>query len=217
MDEKSLKQFLEKGWTAVRGAVPKDVAAKRAKKALEKAKNPKDEAVFVPGKEGIAVKELSPKAWAAICELVGGAERLAQGDLHSWSEAYSIRFTSKEGPGAIDGNWSLPEEPNVGLTTVVLWTDCPADGGGLAVACDSLPLVAKAAGKVDPAAVAKQCKDIVRLEGKAGDVFLIHPYVLVSETGNARPEPLVQTIRHVDLAGPLKPTGKSHVERALKR
>jgi len=69
---------------------------------------------------------------------------------------------------------------------VVLYSDIAPGGGGTLLACDSPPKVAKAlaAGPVDfvsPArarALAAECRDIEELTGDAGDVFILHPFML---------------------------------------
>ena len=48
------------------------------------------------------------------------------------------------------------------------------------------------------------CRDFVELSGKAGDVFLAHPYMLHAESRNISGPPRFFTVRMVELNEPMK-------------
>jgi hypothetical protein len=119
-------------------------------------------------KNQLPVRELAPKAWAAILDVVGGEERLEKevmqieskhfSTINSsiWSDAFIVNFHK----GA-DQPWQ-PPSPQVGgwhkdgsyfkhfldsreqaLLTIVLWSDMLHQGGGTFVAPDSVRLMAR--------------------------------------------------------------------------
>ena len=105
---------------------------------------------------------------------------------------------------------------------VILFTDLAPGGGGPLLACDSPPRVAAAldGGPVDFAARARsrqivsECRDFVEVTGRAGDVFLLHPFVLHSPAPNrsrvARilANPMLRVVDPLDFRG-----GPSPLER----
>jgi hypothetical protein len=80
---------------------------------------------------------------------------------------------------------------------IVLFSDIHPRGGGTFIACDSIPhivrfLAARPEG-VDPHGfpavdILGQCRDFRETTGRAGDVFLLHPFTLHTSSYNHRPE-----------------------------
>src|SRR6187401_1554057 len=119
-------------------------------------------------KNQMPVRELSPKAWGAILDVVGGEDRLEtqvmglpSGHFTSinsfiWSDAFIVNFRK----GA-DEPWQPPSAKTKGwhkdgsyfrhfldsreqaLLTVILWTDMLHQGGGTFIAPDSVRVIAR--------------------------------------------------------------------------
>jgi ectoine hydroxylase-related dioxygenase (phytanoyl-CoA dioxygenase family) len=78
------------------------------------------------------------------------------------------------------------------LLMVVLFSDITPRGGGTLLACDSPALVARrlAEGEVDFTTndelktIVRRCSDFQEVEGKAGDMLLLHPFLVHSATKN---------------------------------
>lgn len=114
------------------------------------------------------VRELAPKAWGAICDIVGGEERIDGGVKYiesthfttieplNWSDSFVVNFRK----GA-DEPWQPPAPDVTGwhkdgsffkhfldsweqaLLVIVLWSDIEHKGGGTFIAPDSLKVMAK--------------------------------------------------------------------------
>jgi hypothetical protein len=164
--------------------------------------------IHMPGSETRLVREFSPKAFAAMCELCGGPEQVDP--EQTWTNGFIANYglgRDKEwlapGPDVpgwhVDGSWFLHflDSPEQGLLVVVLFSDIHSQGGGTFIACDSIPLVARFLAEhpegVDPYGfpnvdLIRQCRDFRETTGKAGDVFLLHPFTLHTSSFNHRPE-----------------------------
>jgi hypothetical protein len=85
------------------------------------------------------------------------------------------------------------DSPEQALLTLVLWTDMLPRGGGTFVAADSVPVVTRflaehpegvLPGEFDYAGLIGQCRDFVEMTGEAGDVVLLHPFMLHATSQN---------------------------------
>jgi hypothetical protein len=118
-----------------------------------------------------------------------------------------------------------------GLLAIVLWTDMHHQGGGTFVAADSVPVVARYLAEhpegvlptdFDFAALVRQCKRLIELTGEAGDVVLMHPYMLHATSQNVIKYGRLITSPPIALREPLQfdradPRKYSPVERAVLR
>jgi hypothetical protein len=164
--------------------------------------------IHMPNTEEIPIREFSPKAFSAICELVGGIEQVDAGQI--WGNGFIANYglgRDREwlapGPGVggwhVDGDWFLHflDSREQGLLMVVLFSDLHPQGGGTFIACDSVAPIARFLAAhpegVDPNGfptkdVIHACRDFREVTGKAGDVFLLHPFILHTSSFNHRPE-----------------------------
>ena len=152
----------------------------------------------------VDAKDFAPRAWAAAVQLLGGEDRVEL--PWRWNDG----FIANMGVGD-DRPWQPPsaevtgwhkdgdffrhflDSPEQGLLTIVLWTDMHHRGGGTYIATDSVPVIARhLAGHpegvlptdFDFGALARQCTSFVELTGRAGDVVLMHPYLLHATSQN---------------------------------
>jgi hypothetical protein len=152
----------------------------------------------------VDARRFAPKAFAAAVQLLGGEERIQL--PWNWTDG----FIANLGVGA-DRPWTPPspnvdgwhkdgdffrhflDSPEQGLLTIVLWTDMHHQGGGTFIAPDSVRVVARflaehAEGVLpsdfDFDALIRRCYEFVELAGNAGDVVLMHPYMLHATSQN---------------------------------
>lgn len=247
------EQFLERGFVVVRDCFSREAAAAYTATIWQRlGADPddpttwRDDYVHMPSHRTIDVREFAPKAWHAICDLVGGEDRLAQPYPagHRWNDGFIVNL----GEGA-DSPWTPPsaaspgwhkdgdffrhflDSPEQGLLTLVLWSDVGHQGGATFLAADSIGPVARFLAArpegVLPADLPygdliADCADFVEATGRLGDVYLIHPYVLHAKAQNTLRLPRFVTNPPVRLAEPLRfdranPDDHSLVERAVLR
>lgn len=114
------------------------------------------EITHMPGQKYVSIKEFAPKAFYAICDLVGGEDRLVDW-CKSWSDAFIVNLGRPDYNPTdkldlrqlemwhVDGDFFIHflDSPEQALLVVPLFTDVPAKGGGTAICTDSIGLVAK--------------------------------------------------------------------------
>ncbi len=164
--------------------------------------------IHMPNSELIPVRDFSPYAYAAICELCGGEERVSR-DM-TWGNGFIANYGLGRdkpwiAPGPEIGGWHVDgdfflhflDSPEQSLLIVVLFGDIHPKGGGTFIACDSISMVARYLADhpegVDPNGFPNKqfianCHDFRETTGSAGDVFLLHPFTLHTSSFNHRPE-----------------------------
>lgn len=175
LTEAQVQSFLDKGYLVVHDCLDTSVANRWIDEAYERLGYRKDDQstwqkdiIWMDHKNRMPVRELAPRAWNAILDVVGGEERLETQvmglpsghfttiDSFIWSDAFIVNFHR----GA-DKPWQ-PPSPQVGgwhkdgsyfrhfldsreqsLLTIVLWSDMLHQGGATYVAPDSVRVIAK--------------------------------------------------------------------------
>ena len=175
LTQEQVDSFLENGYLIVKNCLDLTVANRWIDDAFARlGYDPSDEASWTTGlvwlnhQSQMPIKELAPRAWAAILDVVGGEERLetqimgiesrhfATIDSSIWSDAFVANFNH----GA-DRPWQPPSAEVTGwhkdgsyfrhfldsreqaLLTVVMWSDMRHQGGGTFLAPDSVRLMAR--------------------------------------------------------------------------
>jgi hypothetical protein len=169
------QHFVEKGYVRVKGCFDRDFAKRWTDEAYGRlGYDPDDrstwteEIVWMDRNNVAPIKEISPKAWGALCDVAGGEDRIdirvmeieskhfTTIDSTEWSDAFIVNFRR----GA-DQPW-MPPSPKAGgwhkdgsffrhfldsreqaLLTIVLWSDVGNKGGGTFIAPDSIKHVAR--------------------------------------------------------------------------
>ena len=217
------RHFLEKGYVFLRNCFTEETAAPWIAGAYERlGYDPRDPKTWkeakcaLKGMRSEALSALAPRALEAICELVGGEDRLLGGrQTQSWSDSFIIQFP--RGGAEIplpDMDWHLDAEPpffldhHMGLATYVLWSDLKPKGGGTFIVPDSIGHVARYLARhpegirredLETRRLFESCGEFVELTGKTGDVVLVHPFMIHSESPNIAGEPRFFTARVVEL------------------
>lgn len=191
----------------------------------------------------------APRALALQADVVGGPQRLpGNGESLAWGDAAignlrvagapAWRPPGPRQPGWHKDGWHFRhflDSPEQGLLTVPIYTDILPRSGGTFIARDSVGPVARLlsgrppgfhpdgfqAGYLIPGLI-EQCTDFVELTGEAGDMVLVHPYVLHRVSVNPSPRPRFIANMPLVLAEPMcfnRPPGDPYslVELAVLR
>lgn len=208
LSESDIEHFLQYGFIRVPGCIDRDFCAQQVRRGWERSGyNPNDRATWVTDRLHLGskvhwpVSEVSPKALAVIGQLCGGHERIT---TPQWSDAFIINFKI-----GIDEPWADPspntkgwhkdgdffrhflDSPEQGLLTIVIWQDVASRGGATFIAPDSIGPVARYLQArpegVDPngfGRIIDDCHHFGEAEGKAGDVYFLHPFMLHASSPN---------------------------------
>ena len=210
LTQRDRDHFLEKGHVVVRGCFDRsfarewtDLAFKRLGYKPDDPTSWSEPRVHLPSMNRVAIRTLAPKAWDALCDLAGGSERI-DGEEPAWGDGLICNFNLRA-----DEPWQAPspqcpgwhkdgdffrhflDSPEQGLLTIVIWSDIKPQSGGTFVACDSVPVVARhllthpeglLPGQFG--SLIDQCSDFIELTGEAGDVVILHPFVLHAASNN---------------------------------
>ena len=188
----------------------------------------------------VDAREFAPRAWGAAVQLIGGEDRLQL--PWEWNDGFIANLGVGDDrpwqpPSAEVSGWHKDgdffrhflDSPEQGLLTIVLWTDMHHQGGGTYLAADSVPVVARyladhpegvLSTDFDFQALARQCTDFIELTGNAGDVVLMHPYMLHATSQNVIKHGRLITNPPITLREPMQfdrpdPGEHSPVERAV--
>ncbi len=244
-----VERFLEQGYIVIPNAFDVGRAAAWIDRAWKRlGYDPNDSTtwaearIHMPSLERVDVREFAPKVWAAACQLLGGEDRVVT--PYTWGDSFIVNLSegadrpwAPAGPEVKgwhkDGDFFLHflDSPEQGLLTIVLWTDVVHQGGPTYIAPDSVGVIARYLAE-HPEGVGpndfnfrdliRQCSQFVEATGKAGDVFLMHPYMLHAVSQNVLRRPRMITNPPIALKEPMNfnrksPADHSPVERAVLR
>ena len=248
LTETEIEHFLEKGHIIVRDCFSRDLAKEWTALAYKRLgydpTDPttwKEERIHMPSMNRVSIRKVAPKAWDAICDLLGGEERLANLDPQ-WGDGLICNFSlgadrpwqppsPKVQGWHKDGDWfrHFLDTSEQGLLSVVIWSDIYPQSGGTFVACDSVKHVAQRLFEhpegLSPGGfggLIEKCEDFIELTGNAGDFVLLHPFVLHSASQNPSGRARFITNPAVSLKEPMNfnrenPDDFSPVELAVLR
>lgn len=247
LTEEQKEQFITQGYVVVKGCFTRETAKRYTDRAWSRlGYDPDDpstwaqEQIHMPALERWEAKEFAPKAWEAMCDLLGGEERASQ--PCSWGDSFILnlrrgadrpwQLPSAESPGwHKDGDFfrHFLDSPEQGLLTLVLWSDMHHQGGGTFVVADSVPAVARFLAEhpegvlpreFDYKRILSECREFVEMTGDVGDVVILHPYILHASSQNVLGIPRFITNPAIHLNAPMnfnRPDAAdfSTVERAV--
>ncbi|MEZ0326692.1 MAG: phytanoyl-CoA dioxygenase family protein [Fimbriimonas sp.] len=206
-----IEHFLEKGYVKIEGGFSSEVAEAWSRRCFERlGYDPEDQStwaenrIHMSGDHYVEVQDFAPRVYDAICDLLGGEERL--GKPCRWSDHFIVNLgLGADEPwqpaGPTTSGWHKDgdffrhflDSPEQGLLVFVNWTDVVHKGGPTYIATDSVPVIAKfladhpegvMPGEFGFKDLIAQCNSFEEATGKAGDVFLLHPYVLHAASQN---------------------------------
>ncbi|KAJ5719179.1 hypothetical protein N7493_007634 [Penicillium malachiteum] len=203
------------------------------------------ECTHMPEHKEEPVKTFAPKAWAAICELLGGEHRIDE-DSATWNDAFIVNLGTPEMEGKfphpselqgwhVDGDFFIHflDSPEQGLLVIPLFNDIQEHGGGTMICTDSVKHVARFLAianaylskydhprGVSPYMVPRgfqfrkpddfydsileKCTEFHEMTGSVGDVILLHPLMVHSQSVNSLRIPRIITNPPVSLNKPFK-------------
>ncbi|KAL2819263.1 hypothetical protein BDW59DRAFT_151561 [Aspergillus cavernicola] len=113
------------------------------------------ERINMPRHQEESVRTFAPKAWAVICELCGGEERVSE-QSSTWGDGLIVNLGTSEWEGRwpnpkdldnwhVDGDFFVHylDSPEQALLVIPLFTDIKPHGGGTMICPDAIPLMAK--------------------------------------------------------------------------
>jgi len=254
LTEEQRAHFMEKGYVRVSDCFGQKEADWLLDNVWERlGMDPNDQSTWtkerinMPPHRTVHVKDLSPKAWAVILELIGGEDRINIERSH-WHDAIIANLGSEEfrgdkwEPPKKLGNWHCDgdfyrhylDSPEEVLNVFpVLSEEIKPHAGGTMIAPESVSMVAKqladhpegiitkGAAGFECAEKIQQCTEFVELTGKLGEVIFVHPFMIHSASRNSLRIPRFITAPKIWLKEPLKynrPTEElSLVERTTLR
>jgi len=115
-----------------------------------------EERVNMPWHNAVPVSEFAPKAWAAICELLGGEDRISD-TMRVWADGFIVNFGKEEYNPEDDldfrdlkiwhndGDFFIHhlDSPEQALLVIPLYSEIVHKGGGTAICTDGIKHVAK--------------------------------------------------------------------------
>ena len=233
LTESDVNHFVEKGHIVLQNCFPRELAEewrgfafKRLGCAPDDPSTWETPRIHLPSMNRVPIQEVAPRAWDAICDLVGGEDRIADpwgNSKPSWGDGFIINFslgadTPWQPPSSEVSGWHKDgdffrhflDSPEQGLLTIVVWSDIYPKSGGTFVACDSVQHVAQRLYEhpegLPPGGFGKligKCKDFAEITGKAGDVVLLHPFILHAASQNPSRRARFITNPPVGLAEPM--------------
>jgi hypothetical protein len=249
LTDEQVRHFLDKGYVVIHDCFSAEAAEEYTKALWTRLGYDRDDPstwvesrIHMPAHRQFDIKDFAPKAWDAVCDLIGGEDRIAK--PYNWGDGFIVNLwegadepwspASPQSPGwHKDGDFfrHFLDSPEQGLLTLVLWSDVRHQGGATFVATDSVGPVARFLAdhpegvlpdEFPKAELIAQCTEFEEATGRLGDVFLLHPYILHAKAQNVLRVPRVITNPPVTLAEPMKfdrrdPLETSLIERAVLR
>ncbi|PRY14574.1 phytanoyl-CoA dioxygenase family protein [Kineococcus rhizosphaerae] len=249
LSDAQVEHFLDKGYVVLEHCFDAEQAAPIVDRAWERLGVDRDDPstwdrprVHLPSVEHVDAETFAPTAFTAACQLLGGRDRVET--PWRWSDGIIANLgvgadRPFEEPSSAVGGWHKDgdffrhflDSPEQGLLTIVLWTDVVSRGGGTFVATDSVGVVARFLAEhpegvlpdvLQQTRLIEQCHEFVELTGEAGDVVLMHPFVLHATSQNVLLAQRLITNPPLSLKEPLDfdrpdPAQSSPVEQAVLR
>ena len=211
LTDADVDHFIAKGYVKLEGAFPREVAEEWCERCFERlGYDPEDKSTWLEqrihmgGDQYVEVREFAPRVYDAICDLVGGEERLAL--PCRWSDHFIVNLGVRadepwEPAGPLTPGWHKDgdffrhflDSPEQGLLVFVNWTDVVHQGGPTYIATDSVPVIAKFLAEHPEGTLPKEfdfkelvgrCHQFEEATASAGDVYLLHPFVLHAASQN---------------------------------
>ncbi len=169
------QHFIERGYVRIKGCLDRNLAKRWTDEAYARlGYDPQDRStwtkdiVWMDRHNIAAIKDISPRAWGALCDVTGGEDRIDHRvmeiesqhfttiDSSEWSDAFVVNFRRGADkpwvkPSVEAGGWHKDgsffrhflDSREQGLLTIVYWSDVVHKGGGTFIAPDSIKVVAR--------------------------------------------------------------------------
>jgi hypothetical protein len=211
LSKQEIEQFVNNGFVQLSDCFDRDFARRWTDEAFVRlGYDPDNPAtwekpiVHMPDESRVLVKEFAPKAYDAICQLLGGEDRIRENI--TWANGFIANFSLGADrpwtpPSPEAGGWHKDgdffyhflDSPEQGLLLILIWKDIAPRGGGTFFAPDSIKPVAEYLltdrTGIHPfenrfGSLITKCSDFREAAGRAGDVIFMHPYMLHASSQN---------------------------------
>lgn len=243
------EQFLQNGWIRIENGVPKENIERFLENIwVRLGFDPDDKAtwlkekIHMPRHREISTPEFMPKAWGAICELLGGEDRIDRTLFESCGDSLIVNLGCEEwenrdiepkdlGNWHIDGDWFTHylDSGEQALEVLILYNDIKPKAGATWIAPDGIKNAVHylydhpegvdefsqdTDGSRSVCSI-QTCNQFVELTGKAGDVILMHPFMPHSASKNHLRIPRLITNPPVTLKAPFNLNRENPKEYSL--
>ncbi len=206
------KEFLNNNLVHLKGALPRslcedwvqDYCDRMGIDESDPSTFPEDINGFSQRTRTIPVQETSPMLWDAVCELLGGEDRIDERTLN-FNNSFNLNANngadepwirpSAQSPGWHKDGWFFRhflDSPEQALLCLVIWRDIEPRSGGTFYAPDSVPFICR--DLLDhPEGLPHTrswgrfiggCKDFREVTADTGDVIILHPFMLHAASQN---------------------------------
>ncbi len=247
LSDADVDQFIRKGYVKIEGAFPRAVADEWVERCFARLGYDRtdpstwtEQRIHMGGDQYVDVASFAPRVFDAMADLLGGEDRIEK--PIRWSDHFIVNLGLRAdeqwqpaGPSTPgwhkDGDFfrHFLDSPEHGLLVFVKWTDVVHHGGPTYIATDSVPVVSKfladhpegvLPGQFDFPGLVGQCHEFEEATANAGDVFLLHPFLLHAASQNPLRAVRVITNPPVHLTAPMRfdredPGDFSPVERGI--
>jgi hypothetical protein len=247
LSQEQMDSFVNRGHVIIHDCFTPETADKWKARAWERlGYDPDDPStwekgrIHMPAETHFEVKEFAPKAYDAICAVMGGEDRVRQPcrwadqfivNLHDGADRpWESPMERKQG-WHVDGDWfrHFLDGHEQGLLIIAIWSDIAHQGGATYIACDSIRPVAQLLAAhpegLDPydfntKGLIDHCTDRLEVTGKIGDVAILHPFILHTVSQNMLRVPRFITNPAISFNEPMNfnredPNDFSLVERCI--
>ncbi|KAK5125094.1 hypothetical protein LTR85_000768 [Meristemomyces frigidus] len=162
LKQEDIDHFLQHGWIKLTKCFTRDQADEITSNVWTRlGMSPTDKSTWhtertnMPSHNTFDASNFAPKAWGAICELVGGETRIADWS-RTWGDGLIVNLGTPEGEGKEVGGQDLPgwhvdgdffvhylDSPEQGLLVIPLFTDILPGGGGTMICPGAIPKLAE--------------------------------------------------------------------------
>lgn len=162
LTEAEKEHFRQRGYVHLKNCFTREQAASVTKDVwVRLGIDPEDKSTWnvskvnMPNLNSFSSRDFAPKAWAAISELCGGEDRIAQG-TEQWRDGLIVNLGSPETEGKeippreldnwhVDGDFFVHylDSPEQGLLVIPFFTDIVPGGGGTVICPEGIPKIAR--------------------------------------------------------------------------
>lgn len=163
LTEAEKEHFLQNGFVRLKGCFTREQAEKVTGNLWTRlGMDPNDKSTWnrlrtnMPCQSTFSAEDFAPRAWAAICELLGGEDKINLERSKQWRDSLIVNLGSAEYEGKevkpqdleqwhVDGDFFVHylDSPEQALLVIPLFTDIKPGGGGTIICPEAIPKVAK--------------------------------------------------------------------------
>ena len=175
--------------------------------------------------------DVAPRALGAQLDCIGGPDRMEEPELIRMPDSVAVNLCSEDGdlgeagwrstraPGWHKDGWHFRhflDSPQQGLLLAFFFSDILPNSGGTQICVDSVGVVARLLAKypegIHPDTVQsyikphmiKECNEFEELTGEAGDLAIMHPYMVHRVAGNPSGRARFAQFPSIQLARPMQ-------------